>query len=211
MLSLPAPAADARRARLSSPERKREIVTAFIELAREHGPEAITTQAIATRVGLTHGALFRHFPDKHAMWSAVLDWVQARLEAMLDEVFRVEGRPVATLERLFVAHVNFVTGYPGVPRILLHELQRPAQSEFHARVRSMVGAYRSRLVDLLGRARLAGELPASLDVNAAAMLFLGTVQGVAIQSILFPGETGTGKSAKKLFGLLLDGFRGVRP
>lgn len=211
MLSLPAPTNDARRARLPSPERKREIVVALIELAREHGPESITTQAIATRVGLTHGALFRHFPDKHAMWSAVLDWVQARLEAMLDEVFRAEGRPVATLERLFVAHVEFVTGFPGVPRILLHELQRPAQSEFHARVRSMVGGYRNRLVDLLGRAKLAGELPATLDVMAAATLFLGTVQGVAIQSILFPGEAGAGKSATRLFPLLLDGFRGARP
>lgn len=205
------PATDPKRARLSSSERKREIVAALVELAREHGPEAITTQAIADRVGLTHGALFRHFPDKHAMWSAVLDWVQARLEAMLDDVFRAQGTPVATLERLFIAHVGFVTGFPGVPRILLHELQRSADSEFHARVRSMVGTYRGRLVRLIAEAKHAGELPASLDEKAAATLFLGTVQGVAIQSILFPGETGAGKSAARLFRLLLDGFRGARP
>ena len=63
------------------------VVAAVIELARDRGPEAITTQAIADRLGVTHGALFRHFPDKSAMWAAVFDWVQASLGQVVDAAF----------------------------------------------------------------------------------------------------------------------------
>ena len=198
------------RKRLTAPERRRDVVSAVIELARECSPDGITTHAIADRVGLTHGALFRHFPDKHAMWVAVFDWVEERLGAVVDEAFRKGGDPLEILERVFLAHVRFVSANPGVPRILFHELQRPADSAFHERVRTLVRGYRARLGLLLADAKRAGALPAALDEEAAAVLFIGTVQGLAVQSTLFRGEAGMNAAARRLFPLLLDGFRGPR-
>ncbi|HEX6974797.1 MAG TPA: helix-turn-helix domain-containing protein, partial [Vicinamibacterales bacterium] len=69
MPALPLPAA-APRHRLTTDQRQREIVATVLALARERGPDAITTQAIAQRMGLTQGAVFRHFPDKEAIWLA---------------------------------------------------------------------------------------------------------------------------------------------
>jgi len=205
------PAAPASRStRHPSAERRREVVAAVVELARDCSPEGITTQAIADRVGLTHGALFRHFPDKRAMWTAVFDWVEERLGAVVDEAFARGGEPIEVLERVFLAHVRFVSRHPGVPRILFHELQRPADSDFHDRVRRTVRGYSKRLGLLLADAKRAGQLPASLDEEAAAVLFIGTVQGLAVQSTLFRAGAGMEAVARRLFPLLLDGFRGVR-
>jgi TetR/AcrR family transcriptional regulator len=208
MNALIEPAAD-KRGRLSAAVRRRAVVAAVIELARDCGPEGITTQAIAARVGVTHGALFRHFPDKTAMWVAVFDWVQAELGRVVGDAFAAGGEPLDILQRVFLAHVGFVARHPGVPRILFHALQRPADSAFHQQVRQMVGAYRQRLCALLGVARNLGQLPRGLDEEAAAVLFLGTVQGLVIQSTLFGAEAGMEDSARRIFPLLLDGFRGA--
>lgn len=204
------PSASEKRTRLPAGERRREVVAAVVELARDHGPEAITTQAIADRIGVTHGALFRHFPDKAAMWAAVFDWVQTELGQVVGAAFAAGGEPLAILERVFLAHVGFIASHPGVPRILFHELQRPADSEFHERVRRMVGAYRQRLCALLALAKEGGHLPARLDEEAAAVLFIGTVQGLVVQSTLFRGEAGMKSAARRIFPLLLDGFRGAK-
>ena len=197
-----------KRTRLTTEARRSEVVAAVIELAREHGPEGITTQAIATRIGVTHGALFRHFPDKTAMWIAVFDWVQIELGHVVSAAFTAGGEPLTILERVFHAHVDFVARHPGVPRILFHELQRPADSAFHVRVRQMVSGYRQRLCALLVVAKEHGQLPLALDVEAAAVLFIGTVQGLVVQNLLIPGQTGLQDTARRLFPLLLDGFRG---
>ncbi|MBN9459863.1 MAG: TetR/AcrR family transcriptional regulator [Burkholderiales bacterium] len=199
----------ATRVRLSGAERRREIVLAVVELARDAGPEGITTQAIAERVGVTHGALFRHFPDKDAIWAAVFDWVRQTLGEIIDAAFAVGSTPMRTLEGVFLAHVGFVARYPGVTRILYHELQRPGPSSAQSRVRTMVGGYRQRLCAAMAAAREAGELPASLDEEAAAVLLIGTVQGLAVQSTLFGGEGGMLEAARRLWPLLLDGFRGA--
>ena len=128
---------------------------------------------------------------------------------MVESAFAAGGEPLEILQRVFLAHVNFVAQHPGVPRILFHELQRPADSEFHEHVRRMVGAYRQRLCALLTLAKEHGALPAHLDEEAAAVLFIGTVQGLVVQSTLFRGEAGMQDAARRIFPLLLDGFRGA--
>lgn len=210
---MPAQVADMeaeKKKRLPADERRREIVAAIVDLALERGPEGVTTQAIAERIGVTHGALFRHFPDKNAMWAAVFDWVGDNLGAVVDEAFGQGGTPLATLERVFLAHVGFVSRHPGVPRILYHELQRPVDSAFRQRVRRMVSGYRQRLIELFSAAKAAGELPPSLDEETAAVLLIGTIQGLVVQSSLFRGEASMLAAARRLFPLLLDGLRGGR-
>lgn len=37
-------------------------------------------QAIADAIGVTQPAIFRHFKNKEALWLAVMDWFEGRLE-----------------------------------------------------------------------------------------------------------------------------------
>jgi AcrR family transcriptional regulator len=193
---------------LSSDDRRLEIVQAVLALTGERGPDAVTTQAIAERIGVTQGALFRHFSDKEAMWLAVFEWVRATLGATVDAVVDETAPPLANLERVFHAHVGLVAAHPGVPRALYHELQTVGDSPVRAAVRAMVGDYRRRLLRLFEQAKAAGELPRHLDAALASALFIGAVQGLVIQAALAGADATPDKSARPTFALLLNGFRG---
>jgi len=207
-MDTPSTATVAPRHRLSTDERQREIVAAVLALARERGPEAITTQAIADRMGVTQGAIFRHFPDKEAIWLAVFAWVRESLGAVFAAAMDQADTPLARIEAAFLAHVAFVAANPGVPRIMFHELQYPGDSPVRAEVRAMITSYRKRLASLFAEAKAAGELPADLDAALAPVLFIGAVQGLVIQSALAGDEGGMTRRARQLFPLLLDGYRG---
>ena len=207
-MTSPPAAKTAPRHRMKSGERQQEIVAAVLALARERGPDAITTQAIADRMGVTQGALFRHFPDKEAIWLAVFVWVRESLGAVLAEAVDKSRSPLANIEAVFHAHVAFIAANPGVPRVMFHELQYPGDSPARAEVRAMITAYRQRLAALFTQAKAAGELPAGLDAALAPVLFIGAVQGLVIQSALAGDESGMNKRARQLFPLLLDGYRG---
>ncbi len=196
------------RHRLSTDQRQREIVASVLALARERGPDAITTQAIADRMGVTQGAIFRHFPDKQAIWLAVFVWVRESLGAALAAAIDETASPLARIEQAFLAHVAFIANHPGVPRVLFHELQYPGDSPVRIEVRAMIEAYRQRLSQLFRQAKTAGELPADLDSTLAPVLFIGAVQGLVIQTALAADEAGMVERARQLFPLLLDGYRG---
>lgn len=201
--------ATAPRRRLKSDARQREIVAAVLELARERGPDAITTQAIADRIGVTQGAIFRHFPDKESIWLAVFGWVRESLGQLLDAAIAQAPTPLARIERAFHAHVGFVAANPGVPRAIFHELQYPGGSPARDAVRAMIAGYRKRLSQLFADAKAAGEFPEALDVALAAVLFIGAIQGLVIQASLAGDEASMRRSARKVLALLVGGYRGA--
>lgn len=198
------------RQRLLTDERQREIVATVLALARERGPDAITTQAIADRMGLTQGAVFRHFADKQAIWLAVLTWIRTSLGAVFAAAVAKADTPLSRIEQAFLAHVAFISANPGVPRVMFHELQYPGDSPARVEVRAMITEYGQGLALLFKQAKTAGELPADLDIALAPMLFIGAVQSLVIQAALGGNEAEMVKRARRLFPLLLDGYRGRR-
>jgi AcrR family transcriptional regulator len=173
------------RQRLSSEERQEEIVQQAIKLAANHSPERITTQNLADAMGVTQGAIFRHFSTKDAIWVSVLSWVGSRLAEVLAGAAKEGKDPLDRLERMLSAHMEFVSRHPGVPRVLFSELQQSGDSSIKQLIRSIMGAYRLRLVEVLKEAKAFGQVSPDLVEEHAAVLYLGMVQGLVMQSCHF--------------------------
>jgi AcrR family transcriptional regulator len=190
-------------ARLPTEERQAELVAAALHLAREISPALITTSDIASAVGVTQGAVFKHFPTKDAIWLAAMAGVRERLLAAFEAAAQAAASPLDALGAVFRAHVAFVVAQPGVPRLIFHELQRPSDSPVKQEVRALLQSYRKLLLGLLDAAVQQGQVPASLDKTAAATLFVGIVQGLVMQSML-SGKPGAMKTeAERVFALFL--------
>ena len=169
---------------LRAEERRAATVQAVVDLAAEQNPAEITTTAIADRMGLTQGALFRHFPTKDAILEATMSWVSERLLARVDKAAEGAATPAAALEAMFMTHIDFVARHPGVPRMLFGELQRPGETLPKRMVQTLIRQYEQRLRRLMEAGKAQGELNAELNVDAAAVLFIGTIQGLVMQSLL---------------------------
>ncbi len=60
------------KARLSSEERRDQILAAALELFARDGLYGVTTKAIAGAAGVSEALIFRHFPSKEELFDAVL-------------------------------------------------------------------------------------------------------------------------------------------
>lgn len=194
---------DTPQSRLPTEARRAEIVAAVLHLAATQSPAHITTGDIAGELGFTQGAVFRHFPSKDAIWLAVLEWVDAELIAALERAAQEGRTPVDGLERVFMAHIRFVMAWPGVPRILFHDLQRPDDTPLKQRVRQLLGRYRQILARLFDAAARQGQVGGGLDTHAAATLFIGTIQGLVMQSMLAASPSGVEDEARRVLVLYL--------
>ena len=192
---------------LPADERRAVTVEAVIELAAEQNPNDITTAAIAQRMGLTQGALFRHFPNKDAILQAVMAWVAERLLARVDEAMLGAASGVAALEAIFMAHIDFVAQHPGVPRIIFGELQRAGETAPKQLVQTLIRHYGERLHRLIDEGKAQGELDAALDTQAAATLFIGTIQGLVMQSLLAGDVASIRFDAPRVFAIYRRGIR----
>ena len=93
--------------------------------------------------------------------------------------------------------------HPGVPRMIFSELQKPEKSSAKKIVETMLLRYSERLEKLLekGIAPPQGTVHPELDVKAASVMFIGTIQGLVMQSLIAGDTSRMLGNAKPVFAL----------
>lgn len=157
--------------------RRAEIADAALRLAGERGLTALTAGSLAGAVGVTSGALFRHFPS----CDAILTESVRRAVERVDTTFPPPGgAPVDRLLALVRARVALLRRDPGVAWLLrsdeaLLALPSPAVEA----LRDLVGRSRAFLRESVEAGQADGSI--RRDVAAAALLpvVTGTLHALA--------------------------------
>ena len=201
--------------------RQAALVAAALQLAAQRSPADITTADLASAVGITQGAIFRHFASKEAIWLAVLDWSTETLLSRLQRAAAGPGdprsgaargpTPLHALQAIFAAHVDFVVEHPGVPRVIFQELQHADDTPLKANVRNLMQQYRMLVMSHLQRAQALRLLVTGTDLQAAAMLFLGAVQGLVMQAMVSGQGQSMAAQAPAVFAIYLQGIARTTP
>jgi AcrR family transcriptional regulator len=193
---------------LTAEARRTATVEAVVELAARQNPSDITTAAIAGRMGVTQGALFRHFPSKDAIMQAVMVWMGDRVFARIDKAAAAAASPVAALEAMFMAHVDFISKHPGVPRMLFGELQHSRDTPAKHVAQTLLRQYGKRLGTALEAGIAQGELDAGLDVEAAVIAYIGMFQGLVMRTLMAGDATQMRCDAPRVFAIYRRGIAG---
>ncbi len=202
-------AAEPVRKRLGADERREEIVRVTLDLAARQGIDDVTTQDMAQAMGVTQGAVFRHFPSKDAIWLAVMQWVRDRLMSVLGHA-AAEGRdPLDALQRMFFAHIDFIAGKPAIPRLLMSEHLHARSPMLRGLVTEIMLGFEAKIAGLLEQARAQGLARDDLDTQAAATLYLGMIQGLVLQTSILRGQRELRSEAARTFPIFLRAIRSV--
>lgn len=171
--------------RLSSEQRRLQLVRAALALLAELPVDQLTTRRLAGAVGLTQPAIFRHFATKEALLAALgaylrrgLEELVAGLPGALSPCGEPRGDRDVLTERL-EALLSFAERHPGALRLLFHDTARDAQGDGDpgAPLRQLVELERSFVVGLVTGAIERDQLPRTVDAARAAELYASTLQG----------------------------------
>lgn len=155
-------------------ERREEILDAAGKLLLRDGISSLTTATLAQEVGVTTGALFRHFETRDAILVALAERTAARLRD--DLATHAEGPAPQRLEAFITARLGTVSKSPALPAMVLSpdvHLALPAEGRA-----ALVGIIRDTHVFL--RALIAdgqrdGSFRADLRPEEAAVAVLGVL------------------------------------
>lgn len=159
-------------------DRRRQIADAALAIIAKKGLSALTTAAIADQVGVTDGALFRHFDSKDAIILAAIERVA---ELVAEPPPAPEADPLERLRDLFLHRARVVHEHEGIPRLVFSDdLVFSAGTEGAERVRAIrrktANAVRRHLED----AREAGLVARDADVAALTTIVQGTMIAITV-------------------------------
>jgi AcrR family transcriptional regulator len=168
------------RHRKSAADRKAEIVEVAIALAAEVGPDRVTAEMLAAKIGISQPAIFRHFPNKGAIWLAVAAQI-AGFMGQGSDARDDQGDPVDALVALVEAHLSGVARNPAIPAILFSRELHARNDELRAHFAAIMVNRQAVFAALIGRAVEGGAFRQDLAADDAAYLVLALIQGLAMR------------------------------
>jgi len=161
--------------------RRRQVAEAALKTIAEDGVASFTTRAVAARVGISDGTLFRHFGSKEEVVLEAMGILEAELvESLVDT-----GDARADLEAFFRHRAAFVGAQSSVGRLIFSdELVHLAGEEGKGRVEQWRRQSVGYLLERLGALRMRGALRDAPDVPAMSMLLQGALLTFAMQASL---------------------------
>ena len=197
--------------RLPTAQRRRQIAEAALRIISTQGVHRLTAVALADRVGIADGTIFRHFSNKEEIVNTAIDLFQATLEG----TFPPEDRePLERLRLFFVNRLTLARENPDFLRLAFNDRLAEAAGEVGAKrvaqlVERSVAFVHKCLAEAQERAEITRDTPSIL----LTWMVIGVIRGASTRGPFHvPGtKDPSSTSPKKLWKELESLLRSTTP
>ena len=165
------------RVRRPSYVRRREIIEAARVVITDHGMQALTIGSLARTVGVSEGAIYRHFRGKKQILAGLIEDIDLRLNHRID---LIDGDPDSGLERLEQVLKDNVapSTMTGVSFMVIAEVLMNGDDELRRLMQTAIDRHLSMIEAQLSVGVQKEEVRSDIDLKAASLQFYGLIQAV---------------------------------
>jgi TetR/AcrR family transcriptional regulator len=170
--------------RKSSEKRKTEIVEASMELLMEEGMQSLTIKNISARNKISEAAIYRHFPDKHAILMALVDAFEHNLMHALNSTITNHKNPLKRLQEIMRLHMTFTEKTKGTLFSITGEAVHCNDDQLRRKILKVIDTYKSEIKKILLEAKSKGLIRKEINLDTASLSFFGLIQTAIIKYAL---------------------------
>jgi TetR/AcrR family transcriptional regulator len=100
-------------------QRKLQILQALASMLEQPKGEKITTAALAARLSVSEAALYRHFASKAQMFEGLIEFIEASVFGVINQIVEKEERGVDQAHAILQMLLAFAANNPGMTRVLI--------------------------------------------------------------------------------------------
>jgi AcrR family transcriptional regulator len=164
--------------RESTQVRQKQIVSAARRLIVKYGSEHVTVRRVAKEIGVSEGAIYRHFRSKSDVLSFLVDDIE---ETLIGDIVKNDDQASATLtvlEKIMIDHISSIQQRKGVSFQVIAEIISLGDKKLNKKVFGVIEKYIERIKGILEAGIEKGFIRQDADLDSAALLFFSMTQGL---------------------------------
>ena len=163
--------------------RKEQILQTLAEMLESSPGNKITTAKLASNLGVSEAALYRHFPSKTRMYESLIDFVEDTLFTRITQILSEETKQLARCKNILTLYLIFCERNPGITRILSGDALMGEHERLRERVSQVYDRIETQLRQCLRMAEIEEGWRTAIPVNVAANMLLATAEGRVAQFV----------------------------
>ena len=161
---------------LDSELRKHQIVHTARKIVATKGMAFFTIQELAREVGVSEGAIYRHFKSKDDILLVLIQDIERNLLDAVSDSARPQEGSMDQMKHLFRRHFSSLERRSGISFVVVAEALRFGDTQVKEATSQVVERYLNMIDSILKAGVQGGEIDKDVDTRAAALMFFGMVQ-----------------------------------
>ncbi len=158
--------------------RQRQIVSAARRLIVKYGSEHVTVRRVAKEIGVSEGAIYRHFKSKRDVLSLLIDDVESTLIGDIEDYYKPGTNVLDTLEKVVLSDVSSIEQRKGVSFQVIAEIVSLGDKKLSSKAYDVINEYIKHIKNILSEGVKSGIVRENIDLDAAATLLFSIIQGL---------------------------------
>ena len=157
--------------------RAQQILEALAQQLETNQGQRITTASLASAVGVSEAALYRHFPSKARMFEALIEFIEDSVFGLITRILEEHASAASRCQHILNVLLGFAAKNPGLTRILVGDALTGENERLRKRITQFYDRLETQLKQILREAETKNELPVGHPSAAIANLMLATAEG----------------------------------
>ncbi len=165
------------RKRQSTVLRRKQIVETLRKIIIKYGSEHVTVRRLAKEIGVSGGALYRHFKSKKEVLLFLVDEIEENLIGDIEKSYPIKN-PLELLGKVSRDLLSSIEQRKGVSFLVIAEIISLGDKRLNRQISEVLNSFLGHIKQIILEGIKAGEIREDINVEMAATTFFGMLQGL---------------------------------
>lgn len=183
--------------------RQEQIKKAVLEIISDEGLHNITTRNLAKRIGLTEGAIFRHFASKRDIIVGIMDDVAVDMVGSLRNIALKPEKAEKKLYDYLCQNMKYLKENKGITILLFSEAAHLGDKELKEKLSQILMEQKQFIIKIVKDGIAEGTWNKNVRAEDVAAVYMGIPITFNIELVLNKSEVNLDTFCKRMYSVIL--------
>jgi AcrR family transcriptional regulator len=165
------------RKRQSTVLRRKQIIETLRKIIIKYGSEHVTVRTLAKEIGVSGGAIYRHFKSKREILLFLVDDIEENLIGDIEKSYPIKN-PLELLAKISRDLLSSIEQRKGVSFLVIAEIISLGDKRLNRKISEVLNSFLGHIKQIILEGIKTGEIREDIDVDMATTTFFGMLQGL---------------------------------
>jgi len=163
--------------RQNSVLRRKQIIATLRKIIIKYGSEHVTVQRLAKEIGVSGGAIYRHFKSKREILLFLIDDIEEDLVGGIEKFYPIQN-PLEILGKISRDLLSSIEQRKGVSFLVIAEIISLGDKRLNRKISEVLDRFLGQIKQIISEGIKLAEIREDINVDMAATTFFGMLQGL---------------------------------
>ena len=157
--------------------RRKQIIETLRKIIIKYGSEHVTVRRLAEEIGVSGGAIYRHFKSKREILLFLVDYIEENLVGDIERDYPIQD-PLELLGRISRDLISSIEQRKGVSFLVIAEIISLGDKRLNRKISEVLNNFLDHIKNIISAGIKSGVIREDINVDMAATTFFGMLQGL---------------------------------